>query len=150
LVVFYRWNQLCFFTTILPNNGDPALATLDFSAIAAADNNANFKLKVEFAVGTGGPAGNNRFDNFTTEGALLAVEILCSSYHYACYGNCQCFYCRKPNNYFNKMFVWLIIPLLIIQMLMLIELRLNNASGTVVPFDATFATNTITIVPSLH
>jgi hypothetical protein len=65
-----------FLSTILPNNGDPALATLDFSfAIAAADNNANFKI-IESEVGNGGPAGNNRFDNFTTEGALLAVEIL--------------------------------------------------------------------------
>ena len=29
-----------------------------------------------------------------------------------------------------------------------VEVRLNNASGTLVPFDATFASNTITIVPT--
>jgi len=54
-------------TTINPVDGAPTLQTLDFSSIAAADNNANFKLKVEFSTGTGGNVGNNRFDNFTLE-----------------------------------------------------------------------------------
>lgn len=36
------------FTNVIPNNGDPALAILDFSGIDATDNNPNFKLKVEF------------------------------------------------------------------------------------------------------
>lgn len=53
--------------TISPVDGDPTLQTLDFSAISATDNNANFKLKVEFAQGTGGITGNNRFDNFTLD-----------------------------------------------------------------------------------
>ena len=56
------------FTTITINDADPALATLDFSAITGANNNANFKLKVEFSVGAGGTVGNNRFDNFTLDG----------------------------------------------------------------------------------
>ena len=60
------------FTTILPNNGDPALATLDFTAISGANNNANFKLKVEFSLGAGGTVGNNRFDNFTLEGNTIS------------------------------------------------------------------------------
>ena len=59
------------FATILPNNGDPALATLDFTAITGANNNANFKLKVEFSQGDGGTVGNNRFDNFTVQGASV-------------------------------------------------------------------------------
>ncbi len=54
-------------TTINPVDGAPTLQTLDFSSIVAADNNANFKLKVEFSTGTGGNVGNNRFDNFTLE-----------------------------------------------------------------------------------
>ena len=52
---------------MIPNNGDPALVTLDFSGIDATDNNPNFKLKVEFQQGSGGTVGNNRFDNFTLE-----------------------------------------------------------------------------------
>ncbi|MBA5792858.1 T9SS type A sorting domain-containing protein [Flavobacterium sp. xlx-214] len=56
------------FQTINPVDGAPTLQTLDFSAITAADNNANFKIKVEFSQGTGGTVGNNRFDNFTVEG----------------------------------------------------------------------------------
>ena len=67
-----------FFTNITPNNGDPGLATLDFSSISAADNNPNFKLKVEFQSGAGGTAGNNRFDNFTTEGTLLVSSDVTS------------------------------------------------------------------------
>lgn len=55
------------FTTIAPNNGAPALATLDFSDIAAADNNPLFKIKVEFEAGSGGAVGNNRFDNLTVK-----------------------------------------------------------------------------------
>lgn len=53
--------------TINPIDGAPTLQSIDFSAVAAADNNANFKLKVEFSQGTGGTVGNNRFDNFTLE-----------------------------------------------------------------------------------
>lgn len=55
------------FATISPVDGDPTLQTLDFNSIAAADNNPNFKLKVEFSQGPGGVVGNNRFDNFTLE-----------------------------------------------------------------------------------
>ena len=55
-------------TTINPNNGDPTLQTFDFSAIPAADNNPNFKVRVTFLLGGGGEVGNNRFDNVTLEG----------------------------------------------------------------------------------
>jgi len=55
------------FATISPIDGDPTLQTLDFSSVTAADNNPNFKLKVEFSQGPGGVVGNNRFDNFTLE-----------------------------------------------------------------------------------
>jgi len=55
------------FTTINPPDGAPTLQTLDFNSVTAADNNPNFKLKVEFSQGAGGVVGNNRFDNFTLE-----------------------------------------------------------------------------------
>jgi len=54
---------------------DPASAivTLDFSAISDVDDNANFKLKIDFAGATAaGASGNNRFDNVTLEAVPLS------------------------------------------------------------------------------
>jgi len=51
-----------------------AVETLDFTAISAANNNANFKIRITIERGTSSvcanPAscGNNRIDNFTVEG----------------------------------------------------------------------------------
>lgn len=59
------------FGTINPVDGNPALATLNFTSIAEANNNPNFKVKITFEQGTGGTAGNNRFDNVTLEGTPL-------------------------------------------------------------------------------
>ncbi len=138
-------------SNVIPNNGDPALATLDLSDIPAVDNNANFKLKVEFEIGTGGDGGNNRFDNFTAHGntigggdTIAPVAVL-----------------SPANNSFN-------LPILVQPTIAfnesirladdsaidntnvdaLVELRLDNESGAIVPFDATFADNTITIIPT--
>jgi hypothetical protein len=60
-----------FFSTILPNNGDPGLEVLNFASIPGANDNADFRIKVEFEQGLGGTVGNNRFDNFTVEGFTL-------------------------------------------------------------------------------
>jgi uncharacterized protein YjiK len=140
-----------FFANVTPNNGDPGLATLDFSSISAADNNPNFKLKVEFAQGAGGTVGNNRFDNFTIEGTLIsgsdttaptvAFSPLNSATNVA--------KTISPTIIFNES-VRLINNDAITNANIdaVVEVRLNNASGAVVPFDATFASNTITIVPS--
>ncbi|MBP6184314.1 MAG: choice-of-anchor I family protein [Saprospiraceae bacterium] len=59
------------FDTIAPNDGDPLLETFDFSGIAAVNDNPDFILKVSFDIGSGGTAGNNRFDNFTVEGEII-------------------------------------------------------------------------------
>ncbi|MBC7915183.1 MAG: choice-of-anchor I family protein [Pyrinomonadaceae bacterium] len=56
------------FTTLAPVDGNPTLQTLDFSSIAGASDNPNFKVKISFTQGGGGLEGNNRFDNFTLEG----------------------------------------------------------------------------------
>jgi 2',3'-cyclic-nucleotide 2'-phosphodiesterase (5'-nucleotidase family) len=56
------------FDSIFPVDGNPTLQTLNFGNIAAVNNNANFKIRIAFAQGTGGTVGNNRFDNFTLEG----------------------------------------------------------------------------------
>ena len=139
-------------TTVAPNNGDPALATLDLTAITAANDNANFKLKVEFEQGDGGTGGNNRFDNFTAEGNVVgggdpiapvatimpandAVNITVTT---------------LPTISFNED-VRLVDNTAITNTNIdaVVELRLNNESGTAVPFDATFADNTITITPAV-
>lgn len=47
----------------------PDLIVLDFSNIATVDNNANFKVKIDFDGPTvSGTSGNNRFDNVSLEG----------------------------------------------------------------------------------
>lgn len=139
------------YISITPNNGDPALASLDFSTISGANNNPNFKLKVTFSQGLGGTVGNNRFDNFTVEGqpssgldnlapiptfnpAPLASNVATSI---------------QPTISFNEN-VRLLNDSAInsTNVDALVELRLNNASGNLIPFDATFDNNVITIIPN--
>ena len=140
-----------FFSNITPNNGDPGLATLDFSSISATDNNPNFKLKVEFQQGAGGTVGNNRFDNFTAEGTLLlgsdttAPTVTFSPLNSAT----NVVRNVNPTIAFNESVRLLNNDAITNTNIdAVVELRLNNASGTLVPFDATFASNTISIVPT--
>jgi autotransporter-associated beta strand protein len=47
----------------------PVVQTLDFRNLPAADNNPLFGIRITFAQGAGGTAGNQRFDNLTVEAA---------------------------------------------------------------------------------
>lgn len=138
-------------TTVLPNNGDPALATLDLSAIDAADNNANLKLKVEFLEAPGGPVGNNRFDNFTAKGGTLGGGDITAPVAVIVPSNNAIneAITINPTITFNEA-VRLINDGAITNANVdaLVELRLNNATGAVVPFDATITGNIITIDPT--
>lgn len=138
-------------TTVTPVDGDPTLATLDLSAIPAADDNANLKLKVEFTAGPGASEGNNRFDNLSVEGSTIGGGDTAAPVALI----------TPANNATNQAVnvhptITLNEPVRLINNATinntnvdaLVELRLNNATGTVVPFDATFADNTITIVPA--
>lgn len=49
----------------------PTVQTLNFSAIPAANDNADFGIRITFDQGDGGTVGNNRFDNLTLEGEPL-------------------------------------------------------------------------------
>lgn len=139
------------FTTVTPNNGDPGLATLDFSTITGANNNADFKLKVEFSAGSGGTGGNNRFDNFTLEGTTIGggdttaplATIVPTN------GAVNVATTTNPTITFNEA-VRLLDNSAITNTNVdaLVELRLSNATGAIVPFDATIAGNIITITPS--
>lgn len=139
------------FSSVIPNNGDPTLATLDFTSIPGANNNPNFKLKVEFIQGAGGTVGNNRFDNFTLEGNVssgpdtiaptttfnpinLATNVSTSIHPTITFNENIRLIDNSPINNSNVD--------------LLVELRIGNASGTIVPFDANYLGNTITIIPN--
>lgn len=140
------------FTTINPNNGDPALATLDFTAITAANNNPNFKLKVEFAQGSGGLVGNNRFDNFTVEGSSIGGGDSTAPFATITPANAS----TGINTIANMTISFDEAVRLLDDSAIndtnvdaLVELRLNTSTGTIIPFDATFSGNTITINPGV-
>jgi len=139
------------FTTVIPNNGDPALATLDFTATTGVNNNPNFKLKVEFAQGTGGTTGNNRFDNFTVQGTTAGGgdTVAPIATITPANGTTNVSALVNPTIAFNEA-IRLIDDSAITNTNVdaLVELRLNNASGTLVPFDATISGNIITIIPN--
>jgi trimeric autotransporter adhesin len=50
-----------------------SLLTEDFSAIAACNNNPNFKIKITIS-GATNASGNNRFDNFRVQGAPVVAN----------------------------------------------------------------------------
>jgi hypothetical protein len=139
------------FTTITPNNGDPALAILDFTTIVAVNNNANFKLKVEFTQGAGGTVGNNRFDNFTLEGNATGTgdSTAPTTTFSPINGATNVAVTINPTISFNEA-VRLIDNSVVSNATVdiIVEVRLNNATGAIVPFDATITGNTITIIPT--
>ncbi len=58
-------------TTITGRNATTfSLQTINFSTITAANNNANFKIRITISGGTN-TAGNNRFDNFRITGTPI-------------------------------------------------------------------------------
>ncbi|MDZ4704050.1 MAG: choice-of-anchor I family protein [Saprospiraceae bacterium] len=63
-------------TVVVPANGDPTLQTLDFSGIPAVNDNPDFQIRITFLQGSGGTVGNNRFDNFTLDGATSGADVL--------------------------------------------------------------------------
>jgi hypothetical protein len=139
------------YTNVLPNDGDPGLVTFDFSSNTAVNNNPNFKLRVAFEALPGGTGGNNRFDNFTTDGnaigggdAIAPVAVLLPANNATNVAiNVQ------PTISFNENVRLVNNDLLTnTNAASVVELRLNNAAGTLVPFTTTFANNTITIIPS--
>jgi Bacterial Ig-like domain/Secretion system C-terminal sorting domain len=141
------------FQTVNPVGTAPELVTLDFSAIAGADNNANFKIKVAFEQGIGGLEGNNRFDNLTltatpaegTEDTTApGVAILPAN-------NAANVAVNTPITITFNENVRLINNDAITNanVAALVAVHLNDANGTVVPFTALFAANVITVTPAV-
>jgi hypothetical protein len=138
------------FATIHPANGDPTLQTLDFTAITGADDNADFKLKVEFAQGAGGNVGNNRFDNFTVNATAMGGDTTEPVVTFTPLdGTANVDITVNPTISFNED-VRLANNDAIddTNVDAVVELRLDDVNGALVAFDATFAGNVITINPT--
>ncbi|MCD0476032.1 choice-of-anchor I family protein [Flavobacterium sp. EDS] len=144
-------NSYISFTPVTPNNGDPGLATLNFTAITGANNNSNFKIKVEFDQGPGGTGGNNRFDNFTTEGTPNGGGDTTAPVTTFLPANTSTTISTtvNPTITFNES-IRLINDNSIdnTNVAALLELRLNNATGSLVTFAATVNDKIITIIPA--
>ncbi|RXM38055.1 alkaline phosphatase [Chryseobacterium sp. CH21] len=139
------------FQTVNPQDADPQLVTLDFSAIQGANNNPNFKLKVEFSATGGGTGGNNRFDNFTVDATPVgSTDTTPPTVTYLPAHNTNSIATTvNPTLSFNEN-VRLTDNSAIndSNAQNLIEFRLGNAAGTQVPFTTTFSNNTITVIPT--
>lgn len=139
------------YQTIAPQDANPQLITFDFSAIAGVSNNPNFKLKVEFSTGTGGNVGNNRFDNFTVDAtALGGLDTTPPTVAYLPINNTNnASTTINPTISFNEN-VRLTDNSAITNTNAqnLVELRLGNSTGALVPFTTTFNNNQITVIPT--
>lgn len=138
------------FTTISPADADPILQILDFSAINATDNNPNFKIRITFSQGGGGTVGNNRFDNVTLDGTPDGADVTPPSVAFSpLTGSTGVSLNTAPTITFNE-------PVRKTDnsaidnsnVDALVSLKLNNAGGADVPFDATISGNIITITPA--
>jgi Bacterial Ig-like domain/Secretion system C-terminal sorting domain len=137
-------------TSITTNPDGPALQTFDFSAIPATDNNANFKVRITFQQGAGGITGNNRFDNFTMDGTAIGGDTNPPSVAFSPLNNATAVATNvNPTLTFNED-IRLINNSAIdnVNVDGLIELKIDGAAGTSIPFDATINGRVITIVPT--
>jgi hypothetical protein len=128
----------------------PSLVTLILDSIEAANDNPHLAFSLAFAIGSGGDGGNNRFDNVSAEGFSIAgldtaapVATLNPS------DNAENVAINTmPTIAFNE-------PVQLAtgeavtpdNIAAAVELRLDNEAGSSVNFSASYADNTITIVP---
>lgn len=139
------------YQTVSPQDANPQLITFDFSGIAGASNNPNFKLKVEFSATGGGSVGNNRFDNFTVDAtAVTGADTTPPTVAYLPANNTNnASTTVNPTISFNEN-VRLADNSAItdVNAQNLVDFRLGNASGAQIPFTTTFANNKITVIPT--
>lgn len=138
------------YKTVNPQDANPQLISFDFSAVTGTANNPNFKLKVEFSATGGGVGGNNRFDNFTVDANPIGnADTTAPTVTYAPANNSNNASTGNPTITFNEN-VRLIDNTAITDANAqnLVELKLNNSTGSAVPFTTTFADNKITVIPT--
>jgi hypothetical protein len=128
----------------------PEVKTLDFSSISTVNNNPNFKIKINCIQGTGGTTGNHRIDNLTVDGNTMSSDITPPTVAFSpVSGSSAVFTSVMPTITFNED-VRLLNNTAIDNNNVdnVVELRLNSTTGTLVPFDATFSNNVITVTPT--
>jgi len=139
------------YQTVTPQDANPQLVTFDFSAVAGVANNPNFKLRVQFAAGSGGSVGNNRFDNFTVDAtAAGGADTTPPTVTYLPANSTNnAATTLNPTLSFNEN-VRLAdnSPINDSNAQMLVDFRLGNAAGTQIPFTTTFSNNKITVIPT--
>lgn len=139
------------YQTVTPQDANPQLVTFDFSAVAGVANNPNFKLRVQFAAGSGGSVGNNRFDNFTVDAtAAGGADTTPPTVTYLPANSTNnAATTVNPTLSFNEN-----VRLADNSQIndsnaqMLVDFRLGNAAGTQIPFTTTFSNNKITVIPT--
>lgn len=139
------------YQTVNPQDANPQLVTLDFSAVPGASDNPNFKLKVEFTATGGGTGGNNRFDNFTVDASPAggADTTPPTVTYLPAHNTNNASTAVNPTIAFNEN-VRLTDNSAIndSNAQSLVEFRLGNATGIQVPFTTAFSSNTITLIPA--
>lgn len=128
-----------------------SLVTIDLSAVPEADNNPNLKIKIEFEQGAGGAVGNNRIDNFTVEGATFGSDTNAPTVLFSpANGTINMPVNVSPSFTFNED-IRLINDVAIDDSNVdaLVELKLNDASGANVAFDATINGKNIILTPDV-
>jgi hypothetical protein len=135
--------------TIQPNNGDPTLITLDFTSKTAVNNNPNFKIKYTFEMGFGGTVGNNRFDNYTTEGNAVGGDNAPPVITFVPSNNSTNVALNiQPTLTFNESIRLLDNSAITnSNVASLLMLKLNDVNGMDILFNATINDKVITVVP---
>lgn len=67
--------------TVLPSSENPETRNFSLSHIPGAADNPDFTVRIAFGRGTGGDAGNNRFDNISLE-AISMSEVFQQEFRY--------------------------------------------------------------------
>lgn len=138
------------FDTITPTT-TATLYSLDFSSISGVNNNPNFKVRITFGQGGGGTAGNNRLDNFTLEGnSLSGNDVTKPTLAFSPIdGSSNISVQVAPRITFNEDIRLLGNAAIDSNNVdTLIVLKLNNASGNNVAFNANYSNKVITITPA--
>lgn len=129
----------------------PTLQTLDFSAITAASNNANFKIRILTEEGiVGNTGGNNRYDNFTLEGVTFGADNAAPTVTFLPVNNTEYIAITETVKLTFNENIRLINDAVITatDISSFVELRTVNATGTLVPFTATLVDKEITLTPT--
>ncbi|TXK52187.1 T9SS type A sorting domain-containing protein [Pontibacter qinzhouensis] len=137
-------------TTLAPADGNPTLQTLDFTDLVAVNDNPDFKIRISFEQGSGGTVGNNRFDNVTLEANPVGADLLAPTAVFApATGATLVPPTVQPTITFNEEVRLLNNAAITNENAHeLVELRLNNATGTAVGFTAQMAGRVLTVMPA--